>query len=335
MRLGNWSSCSTRRRSHPPDCRPGVDSRPRSATPTTRGEAANATATCDHAADQNGGGIAAHTAGPAARDESWSHLHADGALHCMLWVAEWPRIDVRALFMQPLLMDTQGTRTIAMCMELVGPAGAIRRPSVPRPRPRPNAPAQPRRPAHLRATSTARPRRQPPRNRARPGPHRRALRAYVSVSVQDGPGARDELEAAVSRVDLEAKRAPLRLERMWGQQAEAFTYTLPLCRGCDECRSRTARRPARRASRAACASQTLTRERSRPRASRWGVSRGLPNGSATRSRPRTSRPPTQPSSKPVSAQTACISAVTCTAGRSSMTRGSCTAPACLTTPTSL
>jgi hypothetical protein len=45
-------------------------------------------------------------------------------------------------------------------------------------------------------------------------------------------GAVDELEAAVSRVELQAKQAPLRLERMWGQQAEAFTYgALPLCRG--------------------------------------------------------------------------------------------------------
>ena len=31
--------------------------------------------------------------------------------------------------------------------------------------------------------------------------------------------ALDELESAVSRVELQAKRAPLRLERMWGQQA--------------------------------------------------------------------------------------------------------------------
>jgi hypothetical protein len=56
--------------------------------------------------------------------------------------------------------------------------------------------------------------------------------AYVTVSVRDsGPGALDELESAVARVELEAKRAPLRLERMWGQQAEAFTYSLPLGRG--------------------------------------------------------------------------------------------------------
>ena len=64
--------------------------------------------------------------GPLARAEHWSHLAADGALHCTLWAAEWPRIDVRALFLQPLLMDSRTTRTIAMCMELVGPCKAIR-----------------------------------------------------------------------------------------------------------------------------------------------------------------------------------------------------------------
>jgi hypothetical protein len=42
----------------------------------------------------------------------------------------------------------------------------------------------------------------------------------------------DLLESTVARVELEAKRALLRVERMWGQQAEAFTYgALPLCRG--------------------------------------------------------------------------------------------------------
>jgi hypothetical protein len=56
--------------------------------------------------------------------------------------------------------------------------------------------------------------------------------AYVTVSVPNhSPQAVDELEQAVSRVELEAKRAPLRLERMWGQQADAFTFSLPLARG--------------------------------------------------------------------------------------------------------
>jgi hypothetical protein len=56
--------------------------------------------------------------------------------------------------------------------------------------------------------------------------------AYVTVSVPSGCAeALAALESDVSRVELEAKRVPLRLERMWGQQSEAFTYTLPLCRG--------------------------------------------------------------------------------------------------------
>ena len=57
--------------------------------------------------------------------------------------------------------------------------------------------------------------------------------AYVTVSVPNtGPRARStSSRRPSSRVELEAKRAPLRLERMWGQQAEAFTYSLPLGRG--------------------------------------------------------------------------------------------------------
>jgi hypothetical protein len=178
-------------------------------------------------------GIAPHTATPTARDEHWGRLEVDGALHCTLWVAEWPRIDVRALFLQPLLMDTRVTRSVAMVMELVGPARATRH-------------------AERAATETATEQslrtrvgqrtseRQAQRDSAAQQRERElaeghaAVRyaAYVTVSAPNtGAGAVDELEAAVSRVELEAKRAPLRLERMWGQQAEAFTYSLPLGRG--------------------------------------------------------------------------------------------------------
>jgi len=55
---------------------------------------------------------------------------------------------------------------------------------------------------------------------------------YITVSTPSAPGGVDELESTVARVELEAKRALLRVERMWGQQAEAFTYgALPLGRG--------------------------------------------------------------------------------------------------------
>ena len=178
-------------------------------------------------------GIAPHTAGPVARVEHWSRLATDGALHCTFWASEWPRIDVRALFLQPLLMDSRTTRTIAMCMELVGPSKAIRRAE--------RAATETATEQSLRARVGQRTsHRQHQRDQAA-GQRERELAeghaavryaTYVTVSVPAGaPDALAELESDSSRVDLEAKRAPLRLERMWGQQAEAFTYGLPLCRG--------------------------------------------------------------------------------------------------------
>jgi hypothetical protein len=178
-------------------------------------------------------GIASHTATPTARDEHWGRLEADGALHCTLWVAEWPRIDVRALFLQPLLMDTRVTRSVAMVMELVGPARATRHAE--------RAATETATEQSLRARVGQRTsQRQAQRDNAATQRERElaeghaAIRyaAYVTVSAPNtGPGSADDLEAAVTRVELEAKRAPLRLERMWGQQAEAFTYSLPLGRG--------------------------------------------------------------------------------------------------------
>jgi len=176
--------------------------------------------------------IAPHTATPHARTEHWSHLAADGALHCTLWAAEWPRIDVRALFLQPLLMDSRTTRTIAMCMELTGPSKAIRQAE--------RAVTETHTEQNLRARVGQRTsQRQTQRDNAAARREQElaeghaAVRyaAYVTVSVPNHPDALTALESDVSRIELEAKRAPLRLERMWGQQAEAFTHTLPLCRG--------------------------------------------------------------------------------------------------------
>jgi hypothetical protein len=179
-------------------------------------------------------GIEPHTAAPTARDDHWGHLHVDGALHCTFWVAEWPRVDVRALFLQPLLMDTRITRTVAMVMELVGPGKAQRHAE--------RAATEAATEQTLRGRIGQRTsQRQAQRDQAALQRERElaeghaAVRyaTYVTVSVPATPGgnAVDELEAAASRIELEAKRAPLRLERMWGQQAEAFTYTLPLGRG--------------------------------------------------------------------------------------------------------
>jgi hypothetical protein len=53
------------------------------------------------------------------------------------------------------------------------------------------------------------------------------LSGFVTVSGRD----LDDLRHACSEVHDHAARARLELHRMYGQQAEAFTFTLPLCRG--------------------------------------------------------------------------------------------------------
>src|ERR671910_290435 len=182
------------------------------------------------------GGIADFTAGPMARDEHWSHIATDGAVHTTLWVAEWPRIDVRATFLQPLLMETRSTRSVAMVMDLVGPGTAIRK--VERAATEADTEASLRARIGQRTSQRQRQKEDATHRRERElaeGHAEVRFAAYVTVSAPadaGGVGAVDELEAAVSRVELQAKQAPLRLERMWGQQAEAFTYgALPLCRG--------------------------------------------------------------------------------------------------------
>jgi hypothetical protein len=49
----------------------------------------------------------------------------------------------------------------------------------------------------------------------------------VTVSGRD----RDDLRRSCAEVLDHAARAHLELRRLYGQQADAFTFTLPLCRG--------------------------------------------------------------------------------------------------------
>ena len=50
---------------------------------------------------------------------------------------------------------------------------------------------------------------------------------YVTVSARSA----EELDRHCSEIEHAAQMARLELLRLYGQQEEAFTYTLPLCRG--------------------------------------------------------------------------------------------------------
>jgi hypothetical protein len=49
------------------------------------------------------------TAGPVAVEEHWDHLHHDSAYSAVLWISDWPRIDVPPSFLHGLVFQ-QGVR---------------------------------------------------------------------------------------------------------------------------------------------------------------------------------------------------------------------------------
>lgn len=65
--------------------------------------------------------------GPLATQLEWDRLRVDGALHRTYWVAEWPRLDVPANWLEPLLLHAGGTRTFTVHCEPVPPSRSRRR----------------------------------------------------------------------------------------------------------------------------------------------------------------------------------------------------------------
>ncbi|MDQ2729945.1 MAG: hypothetical protein M3Y91_19300, partial [Actinomycetota bacterium] len=164
---------------------------------------------------------------PLATDEAWSALRVDGGWHATYWIAEWPRVETGPDFLVPLLL-AGGRRTVALTMGPVPSARATRQ--VESARTASMADDELRRRAGFLATAR--------RQRQAEGVARREAEladghaeyrfsGYVTVSGDDRPA----LDTACAEVEHAAQAAHLELARLWGRQAEAFTWTLPLARG--------------------------------------------------------------------------------------------------------
>ena len=164
---------------------------------------------------------------PIAMEESWSEVRVDGMIHATFWVAEWPRIEVRSDFLAPLLLGSARS-TLAVVMEPLGPDAAVRK--VEASRTADLADAELRRRGGF--VSTARHARESEvlaRREAELAEGHASFRysGYVTVSA---PSA-EELTAACDIVQHAAGQSRLALRRLYGDQASAYTCTLPLCRG--------------------------------------------------------------------------------------------------------
>jgi hypothetical protein len=180
------------------------------------------------ASDPARDGIDEAAAWPVGTETSWSHYRTDGAFHATYWISGWPRIDVGAAFLSPLLLHAQMVRAIGVTIEPISPLKAIREVEAARTTDMADRDLRGR----MGFIETARGRRQTDavaRREEELADGHAALRfaGYITVSARTLEG----LERHCSEIEHAAQMARLELLRLYGQQEEAFTYTLPLCRG--------------------------------------------------------------------------------------------------------
>lgn len=150
------------------------------------------------AADPERTGVAPEALWPAVTDDGWAVYRAGTAHHAVYWVEEWPRLPVHPGFLTPLLLDGRCVHTVSLTVEPPSMAGTA--------------------PPEVSPWGEDEP------VEGRPGCR---FSGYVAVAGPD----RDTLDDACSEVELLAQQCGLQLARLHGRQAEAFTWTLPLCRG--------------------------------------------------------------------------------------------------------
>ena len=180
------------------------------------------------AADPQRRGLADCNAWPLGANEAWDHYGSDGAVHATYWIGGWPRVDVSPMFMDALLGRSSAVRTVSVTFEPIATERSTREVEAAITRDRADHSLRSR----FGQSETARQRQAQDATLRREaelasGHGEVRLAGFVTVSGRDP----DDLRRACSEVHDHAARARLELHRMYGQQADSFTFTLPLCRG--------------------------------------------------------------------------------------------------------
>ncbi len=180
------------------------------------------------AADPGREGLGHSGAWPLGTSEGWDQYCSDGAVHATYWIGGWPRVDVSPMFMDALLGRSSAVRTVAVTFEPIPPERSTREVEAAITRDRADRELRHRfgqlETARQRQAQEATLRRE---SELAAGHGEVRLSGFVTVTGRD----EDDLRRASTEVLEHAARARLELHRMYGQQAEAFTFTLPLCRG--------------------------------------------------------------------------------------------------------
>jgi len=189
---------------------------------------ARAELTTVEACDPERDGLDEVNAWPLGARETWEHYQADGALHATYWIGAWPRVEVSPMFMDSLLGQSGVVRTVSVTFEPLPGDRSTREVEAAITRDRADRELR----ARFGQSETARQRQAADATRRREaelaaGHSEVRFSGFVTVSGRDP----DDLRRACAEVTEQAARARLELHRLYGQQADAFTFTLPLCRG--------------------------------------------------------------------------------------------------------
>ncbi|MGO9900422.1 MAG: SCO6880 family protein [Solirubrobacteraceae bacterium] len=173
-------------------------------------------------------GLAEVNAWPLGAHEAWEHYRSDGAHHATYWIGGWPRVEVSPMFMDAMLGRSSVVRTVAVTFEPIAPERSTREVETAVTRDRADRELR----ARFGQAETARQRQAQEAAVRREaelaaGHSEVRLAGFVTVSGRDD----GDLRRACAEVLEHAARARLELHRMYGQQADAFTFTLPLARG--------------------------------------------------------------------------------------------------------
>ncbi len=143
------------------------------------------------------------------------------------WVAEWPRHDVTAELLAPLLLADE-RRTVSVVMEPVRPSAALRRAATAKTSQVADAELR-RRAGFLQDRSQQRRGAHVAEREAELVDGHASLRVAGFVTVE--VGEEDDLDAAVAETELAAAQARLVLRRLQGDHGRGVAAALPLCGG--------------------------------------------------------------------------------------------------------
>lgn len=176
-------------------------------------------------------GLDLSTAGPVAVEEHWDHLRHDSGYSAVLWISEWPRIDVPPHFLHALVFAPGVRKTISLTATPLSTGAAMRDIRKAKVEYVTDAAQKSRLGVIADLTDAQELEDVLERERALIGGHA-DLRFTGLVAVT--AATKDELDEAVSALERAATHCGCETRRLLGQQARAFNAgALPLARKVD------------------------------------------------------------------------------------------------------